>query len=88
MGHGPKAVPRIPAGFVVGAKAVIRAATADRPMSRVIVATDAPRGTTDAVRRLARERSLALVEVRSSAELGRRCGLPRPVAAAAELRAS
>jgi ribosomal protein L7Ae-like RNA K-turn-binding protein len=84
MGHGPKSVPRIPHGFVVGAKAVLRAAD-DRPLKRLIVASDAPVAATEPVRRLAAERALALVEVASSADLGRHCGLPRPVAAAAEL---
>lgn len=86
MGHGASAVPRIPAGFVVGAKAVLRAALADDAVGRVIVAADAPEAATAPVRRLAKERSLVLIEVTSSAELGRRCGLPRPVAAVAELR--
>jgi ribosomal protein L7Ae-like RNA K-turn-binding protein len=86
MGHGPRSVPHIPAGFVVGAKAVLRAAGTPGTLGRVIVATDAPEAATEPVRRLAAERSLVLVEVTSSAELGRRCGLPRPVAAVAELR--
>jgi ribosomal protein L7Ae-like RNA K-turn-binding protein len=85
MGHGPQSVARIPPGFVVGAKAVLRAA-ADRPVKLLIVAADAPDETTAPVRRLAAERALALVEVPSSAELGLRCGIARPVAAAAELR--
>jgi ribosomal protein L7Ae-like RNA K-turn-binding protein len=85
MGHGAAAVPKIPPGFVVGAKAVLRAAADKRPVLRVIVAADAPTETTEPVRRLARERSLALVVVPSSDELGRFCGLPRPVAAAAVL---
>lgn len=86
MAHGPKSVPAIPPGFVVGAKAVLRAVEAHRPVARVIVAKDAPRETTDAVRRTAREQALTLVEVSSSEALGRHCGLPRPVAAAAQLR--
>jgi ribosomal protein L7Ae-like RNA K-turn-binding protein len=39
------------------------------------------------VRALAAERAYEVVEVPSSADLGRACGLPRPVAAAALLRA-
>jgi ribosomal protein L7Ae-like RNA K-turn-binding protein len=87
MAHGSRNVPPIPAGFVVGAKAVLRAVEAGPlGVARVIVAKDAPPTTTDAVRRTARARALTLVEVSSSAELGRHCGLPRPVAAAAQLR--
>jgi ribosomal protein L7Ae-like RNA K-turn-binding protein len=85
MGHGAGAVPRIPPGFVVGAKAVLRAA-AEGPVRRIVVARDAPAAATEPVRRLAKERALALVEVASSAELGARCGIGRPVAAVAELR--
>ena len=85
MAHGAAAVPKIPAGFVVGAKAVLRAASAHRPVRRVIVAADAPAAAVDPLRRLAAERALALVEVPSSAALGAFCGLPRPVAAAAEV---
>ncbi|HEU0130555.1 MAG TPA: ribosomal L7Ae/L30e/S12e/Gadd45 family protein [Mycobacteriales bacterium] len=89
MGHGAKSVPRIPPGFVVGAKAVLRAAAdAARPVRTLIIAADAPAAATEPVRRLAAERALALVEVPSSEDLGRRCGLPRPVAAAAELRSA
>jgi ribosomal protein L7Ae-like RNA K-turn-binding protein len=84
MAHGPSAVPRIPEGFVVGAKAVLRAAAAEG-VRRVIVAADAPAAATEPVRRLAAERHLTLVEVESSDVLGRFCGLPRPVAAAAEV---
>lgn len=85
MGHGAASVPQIPPGFVVGAKAVLRAANADRPVLRVIVAADAPAAATEPVRRLAEQQALALVVVPSSDELGRFCGLPRPVAAAAVL---
>ena len=85
MGHGPAAAPKIPPGFVVGAKAVLRAAAAERPVVRVLVAQDAPAAATEPVRRLAADRSFALVVVPSSDELGRFCGLPRPVAAAAVL---
>lgn len=85
MGHGAAAVPQIPPGFVVGAKAVLRAAKASRPVLRVIVAVDAPDTATEPVRKLAAERALTIVEVPSSDELGRFCGLPRPVAAAAVL---
>ena len=85
MGHGAHAVARIPADLVVGAKAVLRAARAARPVRTLIVAADAPREATDPVRRLAAERKFALIEVPSSAELGRWCGLTRPVAAAAEV---
>ena len=88
MAHGPAAVPKIPAGFVVGAKAVLRAAAAAQPVRRVIVASDAPPAATEPVRRLAAERAFPLVEVPSSAELGRACGLPRPVAAAAVVGAA
>ena len=89
MAHGSRNVPPIPAGFVVGAKAVLRAVeTGPLAVARVLVANDAPRTATDAVRRTARERALTLVEVSSSVELGRHCGLPRPVAAAAQLRAA
>jgi ribosomal protein L7Ae-like RNA K-turn-binding protein len=84
MGHGPAAVPNIPPGYVVGAKAVLRAAH-ERGVRRVIVAADAPSAATDPVRRLATERGLPVVEVESSHVLGRFCGLPRPVAAAAEV---
>jgi ribosomal protein L7Ae-like RNA K-turn-binding protein len=87
MAHGAGASPNIPPGFVVGAKAVLRAAAAARPVRRVIVAADAPVAATEPVRRLARERCFALVVVPSSAELGRSCGLRRPVAAAAEVGA-
>jgi ribosomal protein L7Ae-like RNA K-turn-binding protein len=83
MGHGESAAARIPPGFVVGAKAVLRAARAASPMRSVIVATDAPLSATDPVRRLAAEHSYAVIETPSSAELGRRLGLTRPVAAAA-----
>lgn len=87
MAHGAKGIPAIPPGFVVGAKAVLRAVSSGPDaVARVIVASDAPRDAVDAVRRSARERALSLVEVSSSQELGRRCGLPRPVAAAAQLR--
>jgi ribosomal protein L7Ae-like RNA K-turn-binding protein len=85
MGHGARSMSRVPPGVVVGAKAVLRAA-GDRSVKVLIVASDAPEETTAPVRRLAAERSLALVEVPSSAELGLRCGITRPVAAAAELR--
>lgn len=88
MAHGAKRVPTIPPGFVVGAKSVLRTVESSaRTVSRVIVAADGPATMVDAVRRCARERSLTLVEVPSSAELGRHCGLPRPVAAVAQLRA-
>ena len=71
----------------MGAKAVLKAVeTAPGTVVRVIVARDAPTTAADPVRRRARERALALVEVPSSEELGRHCGLPRPVAAAAQLR--
>lgn len=86
MAHGPKGIPAIPPGFVVGAKAVLRAVEAHQPVARVIVAKDAPATAVEAVRRTARDLSLTLVEVSSSEELGRHCGLPRPVAAAAQLR--
>jgi len=88
MGHGARSMSRVPPGVVVGAKAVLRAAAGsdDAPVKVVIVAADAPDETTAPVRRLAAERALALVEVASSAELGLRCGISRPVAAAAELR--
>lgn len=85
MAHGAKGIPAIPPGFVVGAKAVLRALSSGAVL-RVIVASDAPRDTVEPVRRTALERALTLVEVPSSEELGRRCGLPRPVAAAAQLR--
>ena len=81
MGHGAAAIPKIPAGYVVGAKAVLRAAG----LRRVIVAADAPATATEPVRRLAAERAVTLVEVPSSEALGRFCGLSRPVAAAAEV---
>jgi len=87
MAHGAKGVPAIPKGFVVGAKAVLRAVEAgSATVVRVIVASDAPVAAVDAVRRMAGDRRLTLVEVSSSEELGRRCGLPRPVAAVAQLR--
>lgn len=87
MAHGAKGIPAIPAGFVVGAKAVLRAVErGPGGVARVIVARDAPTTAADPVRRTAREHALTLVEVPSSEELGRRCGLPRPVAAAAQLR--
>lgn len=85
MGHGAGAVARIPPGFVVGAKAVLRAAHAAQPMRVVIVAVDAPRSATEPVRRLAAERSYQVIETASSEELGRRLGLQRPVAVAAQL---
>ena len=85
MGHGARSAPRIPAGYVVGAKAVLRAASAERPVRRVLVAADAPAAATEPVRRLAADRAVALVEVGSATELGRFCGLARPVAAAAEI---
>lgn len=85
MGHGAKAVPAIPPGYVVGAKAVLRAAGSDRPVLQIVVASDAPAEATDPLRRLARDRDLTLVEVESSEELGRTFGLPRRVAAAARL---
>lgn len=88
MGHGAKAIPAIPPGFVVGAKAVLRAARAERGVAHLIVAADAPAEATAPVRRLAAERALALVEVASSEELGRTFGLPRRVAAAARLRSA
>jgi len=84
MAHGAAAVPKIPPGFVVGAKAVLRTAEGKR-LRRVIVASDAPPAATEPVRRLAREHAVTLVEVPSSSELGRFCGLPRPVAAAAQV---
>ena len=84
MGHGPSAAPQIPPGYVVGAKAVLRAA-ATGGVRRVIVAADAPAAATDAVRLLAAERGLAVVVVERSDVLGRFCGLARPVAAAAEV---
>lgn len=87
MAHGAKRIPPIPPGFVVGAKAVLRAVSTGRDeVARVIVANDAPADTVEPVRRTARERALTLVEVSSSEELGRHCGLPRPVAAVAQLR--
>jgi ribosomal protein L7Ae-like RNA K-turn-binding protein len=88
MGHGARSMSRVPPGVVVGAKAVLRAAAGSSltPVNVVIVATDAPEETIAPVRRLATERALALVEVPSSVELGLRCGIARPVAAAAELR--
>ena len=79
-------MPAIPPGFVVGAKAVLRAVLAREPVTSVIVATDAPAEAVEPVRRTAREWSLNVVEVASSEELGRHCGLPRPVAAAALLQ--
>ncbi len=85
MGHGTGAVSRIPPGVVVGAKAVLRAVRAATPVRTVIVATDAPPSATEPVRRLAAEHAFRLVELSSSAELGRRCGVARPVAVAAEL---
>jgi len=85
VGHGANAVARIPPGVVVGAKAVLRAVETDQQVRTVIVAADAPRDTTEPVRRLAAERSFVLVELPSSEELGRRCGITRPVAAAAEV---
>ena len=85
MGHGPGAVSKIPAGFLVGAKAVLRAVESATPVRRVIVAADAPPAATEPVRRLAAKGAFPLVVVSSSAELGRRCGLRRPVAAVAEL---
>lgn len=85
MAHGAGAVPRIPPGVVVGAKAVLRAAAAARPVRRIVVAADAPAATTDPVRRAAAERAVPVVVVGSSTELGRLVGLSRPVAAAAEL---
>ena len=85
MGHGTGAAARIPPGFVVGAKAVLRAARAAVPVRTVIVAADAPHSATDPVRRLAAERSYDVIEAASSRELGRRLGLARPVAAAAVL---
>ena len=87
MGHGPSAVAQIPPGFVVGAKAVRRAAEAGRPVRRVIVASDAPTTATEPVLALAAARAWPVVEVESSAVLGRFCGLTRPVAAAAEVAA-
>jgi ribosomal protein L7Ae-like RNA K-turn-binding protein len=86
MGHGAGAAARIPPGFVVGAKAVLRAGRAAKPLRTVIVAADAPLSATDPVRRLAAERSYDVIEASSSEELGRRLGLTRPVAAAAVLR--
>jgi ribosomal protein L7Ae-like RNA K-turn-binding protein len=55
-------------------------------VAKVIVAADAPPETTEAVRRTAHACALTVIEVSSSEELGRHCGLPRPVAAAAQLR--
>ena len=81
----PRGPAHIPSGFVVGAKAVVRAAES---VGTLLVATDAPASATEPVRRLAAERRLALVEVTSSEELGRHCGVPRPVAAAARLRSA
>jgi ribosomal protein L30E len=70
---------------VVGAKAVLRAVRAATPVRTVIVAADAPLSATEPVRRVAAERAFRLVELASSVELGLRCGVARPVAAAAEL---
>jgi ribosomal protein L30E len=85
MGHGAGAAARIPPGFVVGAKAVLRAVRAALPVRTVIVATDAPLAATEPVRRIAAAHSYDVVEASSSVELGRRLGLTRPVAAAAVL---
>jgi ribosomal protein L7Ae-like RNA K-turn-binding protein len=85
MAHGAAAAPNIPPGFVVGAKAVLRAANDARAVRRIVVAADAPAAATEPVRRLAAERLLALVVVPSSDELGRLCGIHRPVAALAEV---
>jgi len=87
MAHGPKGIPAIPPGFVVGAKAILRAARDERPLLRVIVASNAPAETVEPVRALTAY-GAELVEVPSSEELGRVCGLPRPVAAAAVLRSA
>jgi len=85
VGHGPRAAARIPDGVVVGAKSVLRAVHAPRPIVRIIVAADAPAEATEPVRRLAGERAVPLIEVLSSIALGERYGIGRPVAAAAEL---
>ena len=53
MGHGEAARARIPAGYVVGAKAVARAVREQRPVLTVVIAADAPRTATEPVRRLA-----------------------------------
>lgn len=82
MGHGPGASARIPAGVVVGAKSILRTAREARPLVRILVAADAPRETTEPVRRLARERSIQLVVVTTSEQLAKHCGITRPVAAA------
>jgi ribosomal protein L7Ae-like RNA K-turn-binding protein len=85
MGHGASAVARIPPGFVVGAKAVRRAAATGQHVTRVVLAADAPPDAVAPVRALAAERGWPVVEVASSVVLGQFCGLVRPVAAAAEV---
>ena len=76
-----RAVPRL----VVGAKSVTRALGAGG-VRRVYLAVDAPVETTQPLRALAAELRLAVLEIDSAAELGRRCGIDRPVTAIAELR--
>lgn len=70
--------------LVVGAKSVIKA-LGGGGVCRVLVAYDAPAAVTEPVLRLAEERGLLVQAVPTARELGRRCGVDRPVAAAAEV---
>ena len=74
---------RVPARLVVGARSVARAVCAGG-VRRVYLAVDAPAQATEPVRQVAREHRLPVQFVGTAAELGRRCGIERPVAAAAE----
>lgn len=70
--------------WVVGARSVTRAVVESRTR-RVLVAQDAPAHLTTPVRAIAAHHAVAVVDCASAAEIGRLCGVSRPVSAAAEL---
>lgn len=76
--------PRVGAGFVVGAKALLR--TGGRDVARVHLADDAPERVTSPVRLLAASRDIPVVEGGTSEALADMCGLDRPVAALGVLK--
>lgn len=70
------------AGWVVGAKSVLRLMAEGAAPPYVVVARDAPPDVVAPVLARARALSVAVVEAESAASLGATCGVARPVATA------
>ena len=86
MGRGTTSARRTP-GWVAGARSV-QAALRTGDVTRVVIAKDAPPPLVSSVLVLAGARAVEIDICDSAEELGRICGVGRPVVAAAQVGSS